>query len=447
MIESLKKKMLKKLNEIFKSRDLNQVIITLILRVIGILLLFGFTLFLTNNYKPEVVGDYELIRTFLLIIGSLTVLGTEQSILYFIGKLTSSNSLEMSLSKLYFNILKLIFISSLCLVFIFIILPKDLILDFYNRDHLIYNYIKKSVFLCFFYSVTIFNTEMLRALNHINLSEIFRNILKYSIVIIGSMILLYTGDSIWLIDFYIYGFIILSIISTIVVLIDINKKDRFKNYHKIEFDDSLVSIKSIIIKSYPMAISGLCFFVMLSVDIMLLKKYFGSESVAYYSIAIKLLTILSMVIIAVNINIAPKISEFYHSNKTYELKEILNKSRKIICFMNIPIGIFLILFGKKVLLFFGQNYLEVYYPMIILLIGQIIASFFGSTAITLNMIGQQNRFQFILLFATLLNIIFNIILTPKYGMIGSAISFVVSLLFWNIVSFITFIKSSKLNTL
>ncbi|MGV0922664.1 oligosaccharide flippase family protein [Empedobacter tilapiae] len=420
--------------QIIKGKEAKKILTTLFLRILGVLSLFGFTLFLTNNYSAAIIGEYELVRVFLLIIGSITVVGTEQSILYFVGRLTAYNHLENGIGKIYFNIVKIIFCSSIVLIFFFLFIPKKMILDFYNQDYTMYSYIRKSVFFCFFYSLTIFNTEMLRALNYINLSELFRNFFKYSIVILGSLILLYLGNPLWIIDCYIYGFILLSITTTLLIVIDIKRRNLIITKKENSIEEEF-TIRSILRKSYPMATSGLCFFIMLSVDVFLLKRYFGSEAVAYYSIAVKLLTILSMVIVAININVAPKISEFYHSSDMLKLKELLRRSRKIICIMNIPIGFFLIVFGKKVLLIFGQNYIEAYYPMVILVIGQMIASLFGSTAIILNMIGEQNKFQFIILSATLVNICSNIVLIPKYGMIGGAMSFTISLLFWNIVSF------------
>ena len=66
---------------------LKQSVFTLLLRVLGVITLFGFTLFLTHNYSPKIVGQYDFTRTFLLLIGSVALLGTDQSVLYFAGKL------------------------------------------------------------------------------------------------------------------------------------------------------------------------------------------------------------------------------------------------------------------------------------------------------------------------------------------------------------------------
>ena len=85
-----------------------QSINTMILRVIGIITLFGFTMFLTHNYDPKIVGQYDFIRTFLLVVGSVCLIGTDQSILYFAGIIKSRGSIE-DLKKVYLRVVLMIF--------------------------------------------------------------------------------------------------------------------------------------------------------------------------------------------------------------------------------------------------------------------------------------------------------------------------------------------------
>ena len=57
--------LIKKIN---KNEFMMQSINTMILRIIGVVTLFGFTLFLTKTYDPKIIGQYDFIRTYLLII-------------------------------------------------------------------------------------------------------------------------------------------------------------------------------------------------------------------------------------------------------------------------------------------------------------------------------------------------------------------------------------------
>lgn len=426
MITTLKNKIEK--NPLFK-----QSLITLVLRVFGIATLFGFTLFITNYYSENVVGEYETIRTFLLVIGSIVLLGTEQSILFYAGKYQAVQNLN-GLKKVYFKMLRILIFSTAFASFIYLIIPKSIILDFFNYDEVTYTNIKSCFYILFFYVLTLLNTEVLRALNYIYVSEIFRNILKYLPVFIGAFLLLFYGNPNWLVKFYLYGFVLLSIVTTVMIYISFKKND-------IEFVHP--TTKEIFKTSYPMALSSLCFFLMLSFDVFLLKKYFSNEEVAFYAIAIKLFNILSMVIIAININVAPKLAEYYEIKEYNKLTEILKKSQQIIFRSNLLIGFVLIIFGKIILNFFGENYAKSYYPMIILVSGQMIISFFGSTSALLNMSNKQEVFKNILIVATLINLILNLIFIPIYGMVGAAVSFTISSLFWNCLS-VYYVKNKLL---
>lgn len=70
--------------------------------------------------------------------------------------------------------------------------------------------------------------------------------------------------------------------------------------------------------------------------------------------------------------------------------------------------------------------------LVVLVLGQGLCAFFGSAPVYLNMTGRQRIFQRIVLGALVLNFLLNYWLIPSYGMLGAAIAFSVSALFWNL---------------
>ncbi len=289
-----------------------QSIKTMILRIIGVVTLFGFTLFLTKTYDPKIIGQYDFIRTYLLILGSICILGTDQSILYFTGMLKSRNQFA-DLKNIYIKMCFLIFVMSLLSLIIILLIGKDTISVYFN-DLNIYGIMLKATFLLFFYCITIFNTEALRALEAIYIAELYRNTFKYLSVIIGSIILFYIQKQNYLVEAFLIGFIFLSIISTIMIL-SIFKKNKIES--KSESKDEITH-KFIFLKSYPIAISTLAIFLLMSFDVMFLKKFYGNEEVAFYALAVKLMTLLLVVMNSVNITISPKIAEQFFSEKKQE---------------------------------------------------------------------------------------------------------------------------------
>ena len=399
----------------------------MILRIMGIMLLFGFTLFLTHNYSPKIIGQYDFIRTFLLVIGSLCMLGTDQSVLYFAGILKSEKRIGR-LKQIYIKSILMIFISSLIFIIILLILGDDYINSFFN-DNKIYIIIFKATITIFFYCLTLFNTEVFRALDSIYIAELYRNTFKYISVIIGSVILLNINKQSYLVDVFLLGFFILSIISTIFIFKLLEKK-KDKEFNG--FED--ISLKYIFYKSYPFAISSMAIFLLSTFDVVFLKKYFGDSTVAFYSVAIKLMTILSMVINVVNITVSAKIAELFSLKNKKELIKIIKNSSRLIFILTLPMSLIICIFSEKILTFFGPQYIVAKQALIILIFGQCINSLFGVAPIYLNMTGRQYLFQFILIFAVFANLVLNSILVPKYGIEGAAISFSISMFLWNLLS-------------
>ena len=64
----------------------------LLLGASGILLMFLLSLFLTNSFSAEIVGQYDFVRSFLMILSGASLLGTNQAIIYYSGILTSKKS-------------------------------------------------------------------------------------------------------------------------------------------------------------------------------------------------------------------------------------------------------------------------------------------------------------------------------------------------------------------
>lgn len=413
-----------------------QTFFTLILRGLGVLVLFTISLLLTNNFEPDVVGEYEFIRVFLLVIGSICLVGSDISIIYFAGKLNALKKFS-SISYIYYNFLKIICSISLILFLLFLVFGSQNNLDkiFSNSSH---SLLLKTMACLVFYVISIFNAEVLRAINQAVLSEFFRNIFKYVPLAAGVFFQITFPNKISIAEFYVYGFIGLFVLSQIAVIYHL-KKIPVTEY-EIRYKPS-----EILKISFPMGVSSIIMFLLLSIDIFLLKKYFGNEIIAYYAVAIKLITLLSIIIISININISAKISELYTQSNLVKLQSLCTKTAKNIFFINLGLSILMIVFIDPILTAFGEQYLYIKNAFYILIASQLFTSAFGALPIYLNMTGRGKVFQWLLLMSLVLNIAINIILIPKYGVVGAAIAFSSAVVFWNIVAVLYIYKKDRIN--
>lgn len=416
--------MLLNINKLKENQFVLQSLKTMLLRVFGIILLFGFTLYLTHNYDPQIIGQYDFIRTYLLVLGSICLLGNEQSILYFTGRLKSTNTL-WELKAIYKKMLFMIFTTCIFAFFLLLIIDESTINTYFNDPNL-YILLIKSTAIIFFYSLTLLNTEVFRALESIYIAELFRNTFKYASVIFGSILLINIHKEIYLVDTFLIGFIFLAILSTYMI---------FRLFGKqISINDNTFSYKYILKKSYPMAISAMAIFLLMSFDIIFLKKYWGDKTVAFYTVGIKIMTIVAMIINVVNVNMASKISEYFSGNNREQLIRTLKNASRLIFIFTLPFTLVVCFFPTHILSFFGEEYVIAKNALIILIIGQGICSFFGMAPVYLNMTGRQHIFQIILIGSVIINFFLNKFLIPYHGLAGAAFAFSTSMIFWNFTS-------------
>ncbi|MBF4472806.1 MATE family efflux transporter [Flavobacterium sp. HJJ] len=430
MLEKIQGRLL----QISRNPFVKQSLITLILRVLGVVTLFGFTIFLTKTYSAKIIGQYDFVRSFLLAIGSICLLGFDQSILYFKGRLSAQNALDQ-LKSIYIKMVLMLFVTSLTALIVIFLINEQTINNYFS-DEEVYPLFLKTAACLFFYGIATLNTEVFRALDKLYVAELFRNVIKYVPLIIGAIILFYWHKESYLADVFLAGFVLLSLISSILVYY------YFKDTAKILTAQN-ISHKEVFLKSYPIAISGMAIFLLMCFDIMFLKKYRNTETVAFYSIGVKLMTIVSVIVLTINITVSAKIAAFFVNNDLIELKKAVRNSVRLIFGITFPVIVLMCIFSEYILSFFGTQYIAAKEAFLILIIGQGVCSAFGTAPVYLNMTGRSHTFQVILITAVIINFVLNRFLIPIYGMTGAAIAFVLSSFFWNFVSAIIIYRKDK----
>lgn len=431
------KKLIKTFLTFIKNDLISKSINVLLIRMLGAFLLFGLSVFLTNYFPSDEVGKYDFSKSILVLLGGLSMLGMNQSIIYYSGHLKANKSLG-SLFSIYKKMLFMVLISCSILWVIIYIIPSVYIDTFFEEQkaHII---ILKTVSVIFFYALTMINIETFRGINKIMLSEIFRNIFRYALFFILVLSIHINGLNERLLDVFLLNFIFLSLISTPIVLYHVRK--TITDFEVLKF-----SSKEILKRSYPMSIGVISLLLMQSIDVILLGKFLNFKNIAYYSVAVKLTVIITLVLTSVNAVFAPKIAELYSKKDMKTLKTEIKKATRLIFILTIPVLFILFVFSPYILSFFGEEYIEAKGTLRIMLFGQMFNTLCGSVAIYMNMTGKQVFLQKILLVTFVINLILNWVLIPKYGLEGAAISTTISLIFWNLVGVIYLLKKEGIKT-
>lgn len=410
-------------------------LISLILKVLGIGLLFALTLFLTNNFSAELVGKYSFSRSVLLILGGISVIGTEQSIIYYAGYLKSKNATN-NIKLVYWKSLKLIFLVSVLMVILSFLIGKDFINSNFAIDNS-YGLIRRVVFYLFFYSIMMLNIGILRGLNKTALSEFYRNIMLFLIFFILAYIFLIYDMESWIVDAFLGSYLILGVISSFQIYFLLKKNGPLNQ-------DVNITTKDIFHTSYPMALNTMTFFLLQSIGVILLGKFENFETVAYYDTAVRVATITSIGVMSVNVAIAPKLSEEYSRGNHLDLKKIYKSAIKLMCMLSIPAILFLVLFADFTLGLFGDDYKSAKTALYILVIAQFLTTLMGISGTYMNMTGKQKVLHKILIFACVFNVSLNYLLIPKFGINGSAIAAGITMVIWHLIAAFHIYKKDKI---
>lgn len=418
--------MVKKLQEYFNRFNLHNVLggalRVLILRISGVIFLFGITLYLTNFYSAEVVGAYEFTRSSLFLIGGITLLGTDQSILFFSGRFSKPEQAG-TLFQVYLKMLGLLLGVSIVLLGIILVIPKEYYNLFFN-DQRSGNLLIKMGFCLFFYAVTLFNTEFFRAFDLHEKSELYRGILKQLPFGFGLLILFLFNKHDYVVEVFLLSFLFCALLSGLEVYL------KYKRLNPVVSRQTSIRFKTVLKATIPIAISAFGFYLLISIDVFFLKRYTNFETLAYYGTSIKIIFLISTLINVMGSYLSVRIADLFVTDQV-ALQAVLKKGVRVIVGLALGLSVILFVFAAEILGVFGAAYQEAVPALRILIAGHFMSTLFGVTQVYLNMTKKQVVLQYILIIAVVINAILNAILIPKYGMLGAAVASAFSVIFWN----------------
>ncbi|EKF86488.1 flippase [Methanobacterium formicicum] len=192
------------------------------------------------------------------------------------------------------------------------------------------------------------------------------------------------------------------------------------------FELDLKLWKSLIIESYPLAVSSIFAVIAFKIDTIMLSFLAGDVSTGLYSAAYKLLEALMFIPSVYATAILPVFSKF-HIDSRESLQFSYYKSFKYLSMLGIPIAVGTTLLANEIiLLLFQSGYIQAI-PILQILIWAIpiifVSYVIGASIISINRQHETMRISFICM---LLNVILNLIFIPKYGYIGAAVVTVIT---------------------
>jgi len=424
MIDKIKTK----LSEDIHLKELIQGSLTFfILRILGMIVGYAFTLIVTRNLGASAWGIFALSFTVLQITSVIGKLGLDTALLRFIAQYNAQRKVKTAKYIYLKSIIVIVPLSLFLSVFLYYFSPL-LAEKVFEKPHLAF-YFKLMSFALLPFVLLSINSESLRAFKKIKEYTTLQNLLPFLCAFIFFSIFFYILH-IKNIKVIIIAYILGIGISFFISFLLLNKE--FSNENG-EFEQ--VSLRQILSISLPMFLSSSLFMVMSWTDTIMLGMWRTEEEVGIYNVAVRLSMITSFTLGAINSIAAPKFAEFWGKKDLEGLKKIAQQSTKLIFWTSAPILILYILFPKFFMDIFGKEFRGGASALVFLTIGQFVNASVGSVGYILQMTGKQKIFQNVVLIGSIINIILNIILIPTFGETGAAIASAIAISFINIIPF------------
>jgi O-antigen/teichoic acid export membrane protein len=146
------------------------------------------------------------------------------------------------------------------------------------------------------------------------------------------------------------------------------------------------------------------------------------EKVALFSVAQRISVLVSFILIAINVVVAPRFSASFANNNINELRLTAISCSRLMIVFAMPILFIIFTFPEVILGFFGEEYIQAALILKILAIGQFINVVTGSVGYLLNMTGHEKDMRNVVFLSGPVGLILALILTPMYGTLGAAIA-------------------------
>src|SRR5690606_817082 len=173
---------------------------------------------------------------------------------------------------------------------------------------------------------------------------------------------------------YSWAVFLSSVISAVALFMLLTK---YKSEGQERKEKKHYSLHNLTTLSFPMLLSSSFALLMGWSDILMLSFYKSSFDIGIYNSTLRLATLSTISLIAINAIASPKFVEFYTTSDMDGLKKVVKQSSKLVFFTSAPILLILMVFSKQILSLFGEEFAVGYWALIFLCLSRFVNAISG----------------------------------------------------------------------
>lgn len=397
---------------------------------IGIALSKVFTylykIIIARNFGVEAFGLFSLALAIIIFFNSVGTFGFSEGIIRYVSLYRAKNQLKKARYLFRFS-LKTLLVSSIVIFILIFCFSEYISINIFHNEKLIPFIRIFSIALPFSIISSIF-LSVLKAYEKIENYSFIYNVLPNVIRVIMIFVFVLLGFSILSVPLsHIFGVTVMffaavfackkyasSIFEKKISLLDREKNKMRRGFVKY---------------SLFIFLSGMVLIVFSSIDSIFLGYFKSATYVGYYNVAFSVSVLLSVAPELFLQLFFPLISKKYAKKEVGNIKELSKQVGKWIFLINAPIFLILMIYpGVIINLIFGKEYLVAEQATRILAVGAMVLSIANISNNIVSMTGKSKLIFYNALLASILNVVLNALLIPKYGVIGASIATSTSLI-------------------
>ena len=169
---------------------------------------------------------------------------------------------------------------------------------------------------------------------------------------------------------------------------------------------------------------------------LVMPLYVETADIGVFSVAHKLMNIITTLLILLAAVYGPKFARFAASSDAEEMKKLLRNSQLISMGIFLPLAVLIIIFSDPLMYLFGEEFGDLKIYLVIISVGQLVNAMTGLSGVMLNMSGFSTRELVTLSIAVVAALLGSMWVGGDYGAVGMAWVFSASIALKNIMSYV-----------